>query len=245
MSRFEACLLDYGNTIVEFDTRQITWIVERLGGTLGKQVAPVETEVLQSAMSRVIRLPHVGDPPTLRELEPAELMGLLLDEVYGKGVSQNHELVEECDRQLQEYFIQSIRTDRETVDLLEALGREIPLGLVSNYSCGKSLRRSLERLDIASLLSPVVISGEVGYVKPHEGMFLEALAAIDVEPERVLFVGDRWDYDLLGARNVGMKTCHHIGYTGDLDLEERYVCYRPDYSIDHLRELPEILDLKI
>jgi FMN phosphatase YigB (HAD superfamily) len=78
-------------------------------------------------------------------------------------------------------------------------------------------------------------------VKPHQSVFDAALEALQIPAERVLFVGDRWDADMVGARNVGMKTCHHIGYTSDLDLTERYTAYRPDYQIRRLEEIEGIL----
>jgi hypothetical protein len=38
-----------------------------------------------------------------------------------------------------------------------------------------------------------------------------------------------------------MKTCHHVGFTSDLDLDGRYEIYRPDYRIRHIEELEGIV----
>lgn len=247
-ARFQACLLDYGNTVVEFDERQIRFVLEHLLVALRRLVGPLDPATLERAMDRICSLPHEGDPPQLREVSPARQMELLLRDCYDghaggekNAPSFSAELVEECDRVLQDLFVESITCDRATLRFLGDLSRRLRLGLVSNYPCGKTLRRSLDRLGIMQLLDPVVISGEVGYVKPHSSMFETALAALALPAESVLFVGDRWDMDMLGARDACMATCHHVGYTSDRNLDERYRRYKPDFRIHHLSELEEIL----
>ena len=114
----------------------------------------------------------------------------------------------------------------------------------NGYTCssaGEAIRRSLKRVGIGDFLDPVVVSGEVGFVKPHPAPFTAALERLALAPEKVLFVGDRWDVDLLGARNAGMRTCHHVGFTLDRNLEERYKAYRPDFQIQRLEELEGIV----
>lgn len=242
MPRFEGCLLDYGNTVIEFDDPQITWIFEKLVPLLEKRLGAVDVRQLKRAMARVMGIPHGGQPPSFRELPPLDLMRRFLREVYGEDSPLDGDLVKELDGELQDLFVASIELEPEVGDVLDGLRRRIRLGLVSNYSCGESLRRSLRTLGIEQLFDPVVVSGDVGLVKPHEKVFLTALEALSLEPGSVLFVGDRWDIDLVGSMNAGMRTCHHLGYTRDRDLEERYRSYRPDYTIEHLRDLWQILE---
>jgi HAD superfamily hydrolase (TIGR01549 family) len=241
MPAIDACLLDYGNTVVEFDRPQIDALHRRFHHGLGRLLPPVDLEHLARTLDHVCAIPHLGAPPDLRELSPREQMEIILERLYGEGLEATPALVEECDRLLQDLFVESIAIDPLTAEWLAASSRKVRFGLVSNYPCGRSLRRSLEREGILGLLDPIVISGEVGYVKPHARPFTVALEALDLPPERVLFVGDRWDADMVGARAVGMQTCHHIGYTSDRALDERYGSYRPDFRITRLEELDGIL----
>jgi putative hydrolase of the HAD superfamily len=48
-------------------------------------------------------------------------------------------------------------------------------------------------------------SGLIGHEKPHPAIFAAALNAMDVAPERALYVGDVYAVDYLGARNAGMQ----------------------------------------
>lgn len=202
---------------------------------------PIEIAVLEKTLYHVGALPLSGDAPDYLELTPARQMEILLEMAYQGSLSIHPRLVEECDRTLQELFVEAIAIDPKTSSFLAELSRSMPVGLVSNYPCGKAIRRSLEKIGISDYLNPIVISGEVGYVKPHSSPFLAALNALDIPPEKVLFVGDRWDADMIGARNVGMKTCHHVGFTSDRDLAKRYEEYRPDHTIRKLEELEAIL----
>ena len=239
---FEACLLDYGNTIVEFDERQFKFVHDRLAAALSRLVGPVDPEGVLEGLDEICKAPFAGDPPDYREITPIGQMELLLDHLYGYDPRRPEPLVRKCNDVLQEIFVKSISIDEATVEFLSGLSRRLPVGLVSNYPCGPSLRRSLRETSIFDFLNPIVVSGDIGFVKPHARPFLAALEALRLPPENVLFVGDRWDADMLGAGRLGLKTCHHLGFTSDLDLKDRYEIYRPDYRITRIEELEGILD---
>jgi FMN phosphatase YigB (HAD superfamily) len=243
MPHLEACLLDYGNTIVEFDRPQIDGLHRRFHEALGRipVLPPIGLDRLSRTIDYVCAIPHLGHPPTFRELTPHEQMEVLLREAYGGELALTTDLIGECDRLLQDLFVDSIAIEPAAASWLARSTERVRIGLVSNYPCGKALRSSLERVGILSHLDPVVISGEVGWVKPHASPFRIALDALGLPPEKVLFVGDRWDADMIGARDAGMKTCHHVGFTSDRELESRYEKYRPDHRITRLEELDGIL----
>jgi putative hydrolase of the HAD superfamily len=77
------------------------------------------------------------------------------------------------------------------------------LGVVSNSDgfCD----RYLTRAGLREFLEVIVDSHLVGVEKPDERIFRHALAALDVPADRALFVGDRFDCDVLGAHAVGLR----------------------------------------
>ena len=241
MKSFEACLFDYGNTIIEFDEPQLEFIRQHLTQAIGRLVKPADRAVVARALDRVCSLPFKGNPPEHRELTPFQEMDLFLREVYGPDVDLPRDLVEEVNDALQDIFLRCITIDEGTVRFLSGLSQRIRLGLISNYPCGLSLRRSLKETGIIGFFNPILVSGDLGYVKPHPVLFKAALGALGLPAEKVLFVGDRWDADVVGPKDVGMKACHHVGYTSDTDLEERYKVCRPDFQIRRIEELEEIL----
>ncbi|HEY3668669.1 MAG TPA: HAD family hydrolase [Polyangiaceae bacterium] len=90
-------------------------------------------------------------------------------------------------------------------DSLIRIGKRYRLGLVTNGS-GETQRAKLTALELTGLFEPLLISGEVGFKKPDPRIFELALAAWEVAPESVLFVGDDPVSDIAGAKAVGMQT---------------------------------------
>jgi len=88
--------------------------------------------------------------------------------------------------------------------LLARLAPCFRLGIVSNFDYAPTAHWILEREGIAPLFDAVVISEEVGWRKPKPIIFEVALARLQVSPQEALFVGDRADIDVLGAKQAGL-----------------------------------------
>jgi HAD superfamily hydrolase (TIGR01549 family) len=240
---YDACCFDYGNTLIRFDRPEIRFIEDRFVPVLAETFGPLTVEAFGRAMDRLYEMPRRGLEPTYRELESAEQMAILLDDLYGPG-SRPTDALERTDAALQDIFVESIRIDPGDKAVLERMAVRIPLALVSNYPCGGAIRRSLEGIGIDRLFKTIVISGEVGFVKPHPSLFRKALEGLGSDPGRTLFVGDRWDADLCGARDAGLRTCHMVGFTPDADFEASYASYRPDHVVRTLEEVAAILGVQ-
>lgn len=89
---------------------------------------------------------------------------------------------------------------RPTFDALDRLGLRI--GAVSNWDHRLSVL--LERLGLAARFEFVVISSQAGWRKPDPRIFREALRRLDLPADRVAYVGDSYEDDVVGARSVGM-----------------------------------------
>lgn len=77
------------------------------------------------------------------------------------------------------------------------------LGLISNAP--PDTGRVVEALGLRRYLGSVVISGLVGYTKPHPEIFRIAMKEIDVGPGEAVHVGDLFEADVVGARNAGIE----------------------------------------
>ncbi|MBT4503356.1 MAG: HAD-IA family hydrolase [Gemmatimonadetes bacterium] len=65
-------------------------------------------------------------------------------------------------------------------------------------------RRKLEMHGLDILFEAVLISGELGYGKPEERIFLEALELLEVKPCEAWMVGDSLEWDIETAQRLGM-----------------------------------------
>lgn len=70
------------------------------------------------------------------------------------------------------------------------------------------VERKLERLGLDDLFDCRLWTEESGYLKPHAEPFLELAKCMDVPPEQVLYVGNSYEYDIIGAKQVGMRAAH-------------------------------------
>ena len=108
-----------------------------------------------------------------------------------------------------------------SVALLDALrDRGLKTGLVSNSMDPPwILLRDLDEQELAERLDATVFSSEVGVRKPRPEIFQVALERLDVSAEGALFVGDRLDADVRGARGVGMRTVQAMWFRAEEDAE--------------------------
>jgi HAD superfamily hydrolase (TIGR01662 family) len=91
----------------------------------------------------------------------------------------------------------------EALARLRALG--LRLGVVSNATCGRLIRRALERRGLLYAFEVVVVSAEEGMCKPEPELMLRALARLGAAPTAAVMVGDRPETDILGAQRAGLR----------------------------------------
>lgn len=121
--------------------------------------------------------------------------------------------------------------------LLTRLASRFRLGVVSNFDYTPTASWILEREGIAAFFDAVVISDEVGWRKPKPIIFEVALARLGVSPGETLFVGDRADIDVLGAKRAGLAAAW-LNRDGEL-LPEGIPA--PEYEIRDLGDLGPLL----
>ena len=116
--------------------------------------------------------------------------------------------------------------------VLSRLARDYRLFAVSNWPW--ELPEFLVNCGLRRYFEGVTASAQVGYRKPHPQIFQTALAMADVEPERVVMVGDSYESDVLGAQGVGISAA----LVNRWGVPEGARCP----VIESLKELPGLLD---
>ena len=86
--------------------------------------------------------------------------------------------------------------------LRRAHERGLVQGVVSDW--GTDLVPLLHAHQVTLYLDFVVASAAVGTAKPHPDIFRYALARAELAPDDVIYVGDSYVSDVLGARTVGI-----------------------------------------
>jgi len=131
-------------------------------------------------------------------------------------------------------------------DVLETLrwlrDRGYRIGSVTNrgYS-GPLFWEQMNRLGLTEFFEHVVISCDVGYMKPHPRIFHEALELMRLESDECVMVGDSLRADVEGARTLGMATIWRRPPSGEpveaTTDEPEQGPLAPDYTVDSIGEL--------
>ncbi len=120
----------------------------------------------------------------------------------------------------------------ETLVLARAL--PLKLGILANVLWGpEMLRDRLRRIGMARLMSCVVLSVEIGWMKPFPGAYREILRRMDLRPSEVVMVGDDPYVDVMGAQRAGLKAIWKRLDTGRAPPEGA----RPNQIIESISEL--------
>jgi len=87
---------------------------------------------------------------------------------------------------------------------IRSMGKKI--GLVSNTFFPEEYHiRELDRFELTRYFDFTLYSVTFGYRKPHPAIFRRAIDLMKLLPEQLLFIGDRFREDYLGAKENGMN----------------------------------------
>ena len=132
------------------------------------------------------------------------------------------------------------------VSLLEyCKEKQIPMYVLSNSGfSGAALTEVLERFGIGKYFSGLWSSADYGRIKPCKELFDMVIDAVLLQnPEKtkkdLLFVGDMYETDVKGASGAGIDVAW-LNRKNELDEIQLAT-----YSISGMKELQEIVDLKI
>jgi len=133
-----------------------------------------------------------------------------------------------------------------TLDELRRRGYRLAAVTNRGYS-GPKFHDEVRELGLASLFETMVISCDVGYVKPHPRIYQYALERMNIDASEAAMVGDSWRADVEGAKTLGITAVWRrppseepVEATTDEPEVEGPIA--PDYAIS---EIGELLDLPI
>jgi HAD superfamily hydrolase (TIGR01509 family) len=182
----DACLIDVYDTILRYAFRpRMQYVIEPLGISLDDWLT--EWEPMREDRDRGRITMAASMERTLRAL----------------GLDPRPGLVGELSRRDAEYAHGRIRLCDDTVPFLTWLrSAGVRTALVSN--CGDTTRSLLDYLGVIPLVDAVVLSCEVGSMKPHPEIYRTALDELGVAAVDAVFIDDQPTF-CVGAQAVGVR----------------------------------------
>lgn len=185
---YDAVLLDLYDTLVW--SNWLSW-----QGRLADRLA-ISHEALGHAFSETRPARSIGTHPD----PEGDLTAVLVTADIAPTAELLAELVE-----MEAEMAASVHLYDDSLEVVRALReRGVPTALVSN--CSHNTRPIVDRLGLEREFDAVVLSFEVGAMKPDPAIYREALSRLgDPDPSRSVFVDDQVRY-CDGAMAVGLQT---------------------------------------
>ncbi|MDS0259340.1 HAD family hydrolase [Haloarcula sp. S1CR25-12] len=211
-----------------------------LDGTLVGPTQDIAT-VYERAFERV-GVERFAEPPELWAVldgppDPADQVGYL-----GAGFARlaaQHGRRDVDPLALAEAFVEGIDNTQVTLHsgAERALSAARAAGATAVLTNGPEARQAdkVGAVDLDSRVDTVVYAGDMARRKPHAAPFEATLSALDVAPDRALYVGDSLGYDVAGAHNAGLTAAY-------LDDGDGPAPYRPEHVLESLADLPPLLE---
>lgn len=204
MNAVKAVAFDLFNTLITVEPDALQVALARLVASLAQNKLKVDEQAFASA-HRQAALDHVaktridGRETHNRFWISAALAAL------GLKVAPSDRRIAEAVEAYFSAFLELSRRIPGSRRLLKTLRPDYRLGLLSNFTHGPAARGVLELLGLGTLFDLVVISGDLGYRKPHRRAFEALSRGFQLDPGAIVFVGDDPECDVHGARNAGLQ----------------------------------------
>ena len=205
----KAIFFDVNGTLFKSNQKFFDFLAERFGNReLGNKAKAKFREKIEKFSGQNFR-------PFL------ELVREAASETFGREFS-----LFEITEIYEDYIEKEMYIERGTKDVLENLGRNYKLGIISNGS-REIVAKQLSFFGISKFFEVVITSDDAKAFKPDRKIFLLALNRLKIKPENAAFVGNSKN-DMLGAKKVGILA---ISLSDDKDA---------DFRIKNLKELERI-----
>jgi len=210
---FQAIAFDFGNTLCPWGEEQYWQVTHRTVSQICVHAPRYDFDSAVELFVRARREGYAKNLPRMEENDLVEILARTAAKICGRPLSEA-ELQEVVDAHVRS-FVDVCAPPKGLHELLERLSSKYRLAVLSNYPLSECIRLSLRELGIERHFGITVVSGDMGVIKPSRRIFGRLLSDLRLPPEKVLFVGDDWVADVVGACASGMPCVQIADSNGD------------------------------
>ena len=204
MKHIKAIGFDLFNTLITAKPHTLEDAMSRLIGSLKQSGLALDTEPFkqahrEAALSFIKEARSDGRETHNRFWISAALRTL------GNNVPPDDPLIASAVDAYFSAFLKSCHLIPGTDEMLGILKGSYRLGLLSNFTHAPAAKKIIDHVGITHFFDVIIISGQVGYRKPHPLVFSLLSERLRMEKNTILFVGDDPEPDIFGAHRAGLQ----------------------------------------
>ena len=230
---FRAIGFDWAYTLVDLGKEDDRKPLQRVFSLLDSKNIPVPDFEECLDRSRKIFFPMIKESRiTNQEAHFEIVLKQLMDDF---GVSLDGEI--SLKQLLEVYYLEVYSKRKIYPEVMRVLNRfkeiGVQMGIISNTTNPQFMKeREMEILGLQPYFDFAIYSSSTPFRKPHPSIFELAVENFKVDPQEILFIGDNYSLDIVGAKKVGMKSAwvNREGKVIPKDIE-------PDYELHSLDDL--------
>jgi putative hydrolase of the HAD superfamily len=243
----KAVLFDMGGTIETFGyTREL-----RLSATADLQQyftsagihLGLSDEALLEVVSSGLQRYHDFSLQSMIEYSPQRVWHEFILTDYSYDKAKLDSIAEDLMSHIELYFYRrEIRPEiPEVLKEIQQMGLRI--GLISNVNSRGQVPTNLAKYKIKQYFDPIVMSSEYGVRKPDPSIFHYAARLMNVPTSACVYIGDRIQRDIIGAKKAGFRLAIQIKH--DFDHGEEDTGAVPDAIISSMDEVLGVLTAEL
>ena len=245
MKNITAIGFDLFNTLITIDSTALPEAEGRLASSLSASGLCVDPESFLDSHRRSARRFLEATRADGRETHNRFWICAALREA-GHDIDPEDPRIAEAVEAYFSSFVEHCRVVPGTAGMLRCLSAHFPIGLLSNFTHGPAAREILAATGLEACFTAVVISGEVGFRKPHRLVFDRLVEGLGAAHGGTVYVGDDPEPDIAGALDAGLRPILTT-YVRDrgLTYAPGYVSHGPeeDYGVPRISSWDELREL--
>lgn len=111
------------------------------------------------------------------------------------------------------------------------------VGILTN-GFSETQKAKFDRFDLYSKTDRLVISEDVGHLKPHPRIFEYATEIAEFPPDKILYIGDSYNSDVIGGTSYGWSVAW---FTSNGEVEKHK---KADFVFDDFKDLCKLLGVE-
>ena len=238
-----ALTFDFADTLFPHRPREIETILQAVAAYLKSELPPFAFSEFYTVYLEIRDKQFRENRADLRENDfEGRLRQTIARIAPARDMSRDEEWVQGCVNAYADAFFRAMVMPPYLPALFARLSQKYKIAVISNYPVSEPIIRTLTRDGLMSYLAGVVVSADLGVIKPHPRLFEAALEVLgNPAPETVLHIGDDWDADILGAGRLGFSTIYTTQWRDIPDTHYQTGDFAPLREISDLCKLLDVL----